>query len=107
MWAQWLKKISCVHLVPHGCGACVGEPSERALVVERLARRGAEVAQQTVGTWPAGIDAEEIGTLPMFSGDVDLSDQSDSVPWSQWSLAVRKVQSDDGLDAAASGNERG
>ena len=25
----------------------------------------------------------------MFSGDVDLSEQSDSVPWSQWSLAIR------------------
>ena len=45
---------------------------ERALVVERLARQTAEVAQQTVGTWPAGVDAEEIGTLPMCSGEVDL-----------------------------------
>ena len=25
----------------------------------------------------------------MFSGDVDLSEQSDSVPWSQWSLTIR------------------
>ena len=120
MCAQRLKKLSCVHLVPHGGGACVihgssvdcvGEPSEaeRALVVERLARQTAEVAQQTVGTWPAGVDAEEIGTLPMFSGDIDLSEQSDSVPWSQWSLTglLRKVQSDDDLDAAASGKERG
>ena len=63
--------------------------TERALVVERLARQSAEVAQQTVGTWPAGVDVEEIGTLPMFSGDVDLSEQSDSVPWSQWSLTIR------------------
>ena len=63
--------------------------TERALVVERLARQTAEVAQQTVGTWPAGVDVEEIGTLPMFSGDVDLSEQSDSVPWSQWSLRIR------------------
>ena len=63
--------------------------TERALVVERLARQTAEVAQQTVGTWPAGVDAEEIGTLPMFSGDVDLSEQTDSVPWSQWSLTIR------------------
>ena len=53
--------------------------TERALVVERLARQTAEVAPQTVGTWPAGVDAEEIGTLPMFSGDVDLSEQSDGV----------------------------
>ena len=71
---------------------CVGnrlKQTERALVVERLARQTAEVAQQTVGTWPAGIDAEEIGTLPMFSGDVDLSEQTDSVPWSQWSLTIR------------------
>ena len=63
--------------------------TERALVVERLARQTAEVALQTLGTWPAGVDAEEIGTLPMFSGDVDLSEQSDSVPWSQWSLTIR------------------
>ena len=63
--------------------------TERALVVERLARQTAEVAQQTVGTWPAGVDAEEIGTLPMFSGDVDSSEQTNSVPWSQWSLAIR------------------
>ena len=52
--------------------------AERASVVERLARQTAEVAQQTVGTWPAGVDAEEIGTLPMFSGDVDVSEQTDS-----------------------------
>ena len=63
--------------------------TERALVVERLARQTAEVAQQTVGTWPAGADAEEIGTFPMFSGHIDLSEQSDSVPWSQWSLTIR------------------
>ena len=44
---------------------------------------------KTVATWPAGVDAEEIGTLPMFSGDVDLSEQSDSVPWSQWRLTIR------------------
>ena len=63
--------------------------TERALIVDRLARQTAEVAQQTVGTWPAGIDAEEIGTLPMFSGDVDLREQTDSVPWSQWSLTIQ------------------
>ena len=63
--------------------------TERALVVERLARQIAEVAQQTVGAWPAGVDAEEIGTLPMFSGDVDLGEQPDSVPWFQWSLTIR------------------
>ena len=57
--------------------------------MERLARQTAQVAQQTVGTWPAGVDAEEIGTLPMFSGDVDSSEQTDSVPWSQWSLTIR------------------
>ena len=92
MCAQRLKKISCVHLVPHGSGACVcswKRQTERVLVVERLARQIAEVAQQTVGTWPAGVDAEEIGTLPTFSGDVDSSEQSDSVPWSQWSLTIR------------------
>ena len=63
--------------------------TERALVVERLARQTAEVAQQTVGTWRAGVDAEEIGTLPMFSGDVDSSEHTDCVPWSQWSLTIR------------------
>ena len=63
--------------------------TERALVLERLARQTAEVAQQTVGTWPAGVDAEEIGTLPMFSGDVDSSEQAYSVPWSQWSLTIQ------------------
>ena len=36
--------------------------TETALVVERLARQTAEVAQQTVETWPAGVDAEETGT---------------------------------------------
>ena len=85
--------------------------TERALVVERLARQTAAVAQQTVGTWPAGVDAEEIGALPMLSGNIDLSERTDSMPWSQWSLTILepfwKVQSDDGLDAAASGNECG
>ena len=91
----------------HGSSVdCVGEPSERALVVERLARQTAEVAQQTVGTWPAGVDAEEIGTLPMFSGDVDSSEQIKQralVPVESYNpVLLRKVQSDDGLDAAAS-----
>ena len=54
--------------------------TERALVVERLA--GQTAAQQTVETWPAGVDAEETGTLPMFSGDIDLSERTDSMPWS-------------------------
>ena len=63
--------------------------AERALVVERLARQTAEVAQQTVGTWPAGVDAKEIGTLPTFSGDIDLSERTNSMPWSQWSLTIR------------------
>ena len=62
--------------------------AERALVVERFARPTAKVAQQTVETWPAGVDAEKIGTLPMFSSDLGLGEQSDSVPWSQWSLAI-------------------
>ena len=63
--------------------------AERALVVERLARQTAKVAQQTVETWPAGVDAEEIGTLPMFSGDIDLSERTNSMPWSHWSLTIR------------------
>ena len=41
------------------------------------------------GTWPAGVDAEEIGTLPMFSGDADSSERSNSVPWSHRSLTFR------------------
>ena len=32
----------------------------QTVVVERLARQTDEVAQQTVGTRPAGVDAEEI-----------------------------------------------
>ena len=63
--------------------------TEKSLVAERLVRQTAEVAQQTVETWPAGIDAEAIGRLPMFSGDIDLSGRTDSMPWSQWSLTVR------------------
>ena len=55
---------------------CVGEPS---LVVGRLARQAAEVAQQTVETWSAGVDAEEIGTLPTFSGDICLGERTDSM----------------------------
>ena len=62
--------------------------TERLLVVERLARQTAEVAQQTLETWPGGVDAEEIGKLPMFSGDIDLSERTDSMPWSQWSRTV-------------------
>ena len=85
--------------------------AERALVVERLARQTDEVAQQMVETWPAGVDAEEIGTLLMFSGDIDLCERTDSMPWSQWSLTIlellRKVQSDDSLDAASGRNARG
>ena len=80
--------------------------TERAWVVEQLARQTAEVAHQTVETWPGGVDAEEIGTLLMFSGDIDLSERTDSMPWSQWSLTVRS-QSDGSQDAAASGNKRG
>ena len=63
--------------------------TDRALLVERLARQAAEVAQQTVETWPAGVDAEEMGTVPMFSGDIDLSERTDSMPWSQWNLTIR------------------
>ena len=63
--------------------------TERALVVARLARQAAEVAQQTVETWSAGVDAEEIGTLPMFNRDIDLSERTGSVPWSQWSRTIQ------------------
>ena len=63
--------------------------AEKALVAERLARQTAEVAPQTVETWPAGVGAEAIGRLPMFSGDIYLSGRTDSMPWSQGSLTVR------------------
>ena len=32
---------------------------------------------------------QEIGRLPMFSRDIDLSGRIDSMPWSQWSLTFR------------------
>ena len=61
---------------------CVGEPSETdGDSVGCLARQTAEVAQQTVETWPAGVDGEEIGTFPTSSGDIDLSERTDSMPW--------------------------
>ena len=63
--------------------------AEKALVAERLARQTAKVAQRTVKTWPAGVDAHEIGRLPMFSGDIDLSGRTYSMPWPQWSLTER------------------
>ena len=62
--------------------------TEEALVVERLARRTAEVAQQVVKICPAGVGVEEIGRLEMFSGDGDLNGRVNSMPWSQWSLTV-------------------
>ena len=64
---------------------------EEALVAERRAsRRTAEVAQQVVRACPAGVDVEEIGRLEMFSGDSDLNGRVSSMPWSQWSLTVRR-----------------
>ena len=63
--------------------------TERALVVERLARQTVEVAQQTVETWPAGVDSEDTGTLLMFSGDFDLSERTYLIPWSHWSFTIR------------------
>ena len=56
--------------------------------MERLARQAAEVAKLTVETWPAGVDAEGFGTLPMFTADIDLSERTDSMPWSRWSLTI-------------------
>ena len=65
-----LKKMSCVHLIPHGCGArvCLSLSMEAlmialeerlrqtkgVLVAERLARQTAVAAQQTVGPQRAG-----------------------------------------------------
>ena len=69
--------------------------TKRALFVERLARQTAE----------AGVDAEEIGRLPMFSGDIDLNAL---VPVeSHCPRLLRKFPSDGSLDAAASGNALG
>ena len=82
--------------------------TEEASVAERQAnRRTAEVAQQVVRTCPAGVDVEEIGRLDMFSGDSDLNGRVNGVPWSQWSLTVRRVQPDGDPVAAAGGNKRG
>ena len=65
--------------------------TEEALVAERRAsRRTAEVAQQVVRTCPAGVDVEEIGRHEMFSGDGDLNSRVNSMPWSRWSLTVRR-----------------
>ena len=58
---------------------CFGEPS-----------RTAEVTQQVVRTYPVGVDVEEIGRLEMFSGDGDLNGRVNSMPWSRWSLTVRR-----------------
>ena len=79
--------------------------TEEALVAERRAsRRTAEVAQ-------AGVDVEEIGRVEVFSGDSDLNSRANSMPWSQWSLAVRnlpwRVQPDGDPVAAADGNKSG
>ena len=65
--------------------------TEEALVAERRAsRRTAEVAQLVVRACPAGVDVEETGTLETFSGDSDLNGRISSMPWSQWSLTVRR-----------------
>ena len=32
---------------------------------------------------------ERFRTLPMFSGDIHVSERTDSMPWSQWSLTIR------------------
>ena len=48
--------------------------TERALIVERFARQTAEVAQQTEETWPAGVDAEEIGVEdPIIADDTAMT----------------------------------
>ena len=86
--------------------------TEEALVTERRAsRRAAEVAQQVVRGCSAGVDVEEIGRLEMFSGDGDLIGRVSSMPWSQWSLTVRRylgeLNQDGDSVAAAGGNKRG
>ena len=108
--------------VPHGSGACVCpsetrllvlenrlRQTEEALVAERRASRRTEVAEQVVGTCPAGVDVEGIWRLEMFSRDSDLNSRVNRVPWSQWSLTVRSYfgefnQTGDPV-AAAGGNK--
>ena len=46
--------------------------TESALVVERLARQAAEVAQQTVETWPVCVSAEEFGNTPRCSAETSI-----------------------------------
>ena len=63
--------------------------TEEVLVMERLAQRFAESAQQMVGTQPAGIEKSleatglvgtmEIGELPTSSGESGLSSQAGSI----------------------------
>ena len=78
---------------------CVGEPSEadgEVLVVERLAQRFAESAQQMVGTQSAGIEkslgatglvgATETGEPLTSSGERGLGSQAGGITLHLWSL---------------------
>ena len=117
-WTTALEN-SCVHLISHGCGACVHlslsmearvialeerlRQKQELLVAERLARQTVEAAQQTVGPQSAGaggggdrplglpslVDTKAIGKPPTFSGDVDVNGQLEGMVWSHWSFVLR------------------
>ena len=72
--------------------------TEEVLVVERLAQRFAESAQQMVGTQSAGIEkslgatgfvgAKETGEPPTSSGERGLSSQAEGMALYLWSLIL-------------------
>ena len=71
--------------------------TEEVLVMERLAQRFAESAQQMVGTQSAGIEksgatglvgAKETGELPTSSGESGLSSQAEGMALHLWSLIL-------------------
>ena len=64
----------------------------RSIVLENRLRKTEEalVAERRASRRTAEVDVEEIGRLEMFSGDGDLNGRVNSMPWSQWSLTVRR-----------------
>ena len=75
--------------------------TEKALVAERVARQTDEVAQQTVETWPAGVDAEAFGRLPMFRGDIALRAKGSSLSRHQHQQCCSDVTTRKGLAVVA------
>ena len=103
----------CVCPWKHGClfWRTVCDRRRKRWLRNEASRRTAEVAQQVARACPAGIDVEEIGRLEKFSGDSDLNGRVSSMPWSQWSLTVRRylggAQPDGDPVSAAGRNKRG